>query len=51
MNLGAFLDIKNYYMFYNLKSEIFAYFQYTHSVLIRNGPIRHTSEMFGFFKK
>ena len=25
--------------------------QFTLSVLIRNGPIRHTSEIFGFFKK
>jgi len=25
--------------------------EYTHSVLIRNGPIRHTSEIFGFYKK
>ena len=25
--------------------------QYTQSVLIRNGPIRNTSEIFGFFKK
>ena len=24
---------------------------YMHSVLIRNGPIRNTSEIFGFFKK
>ena len=24
---------------------------YTQSVPIRNGPIRHTSEIFGFFKK
>ena len=27
------------------------YTQYTQSVLIRNGPIRHTSEIFGFLKK
>ena len=26
-------------------------YQYTQSVPIRNGPIRHTSEIFGFFKK
>ena len=25
--------------------------RYTQSVPIRNGPIRHTSEIFGFFKK
>ena len=25
--------------------------QYTQSVLIRNGPIRNTSEIFGFLKK
>ena len=25
--------------------------RYTQSVLIRNGPIRSTSEIFGFFKK
>ena len=25
--------------------------KYTHSVLIRNGPIRNTSEIFGFLKK
>ena len=24
---------------------------YTHSLLIRNSPIRHTIEIFGFFKK
>ncbi len=27
------------------------YTPYTHSVLIRNGPIRNTSEIFGYFKK
>ena len=32
-------------------SEIFWYCSYTQSVPIRNGPIRHTSEIFGFFKK
>ena len=46
-------SLQDFHVYSNLRStqsERLAR-SYTHSVLIRNGPIRHTSEIFRFFKK
>ena len=39
----------NFQIMYSLNPGIWHH--YTQSVPIRNGPIRHTSEIFGFLKK